>query len=74
MNMVSKILAAAMLLHPPTTTMKTLIDNDRVTAIDATRSAAEPFDAVVISSGSAEFFSKGTSPNKGGRSIVILGK
>lgn len=73
MNMVSKILLAALLLQAPAPTVKTLIDNDRVTVIDVTRLAAEPFDAVVVSlSGSAEFLSKGTSARIAGRSIVIV--
>jgi hypothetical protein len=73
MNMVSKILLAAMLLQAPAPTVKTLIDNDRVTVIDVTRLAAEPFDAVVVSlSGSAEFLSKGTSARIAERSIVIV--
>lgn len=71
--MVSEILLGAMLLQAPAPTVKTLIDNDRVAVIDATRPAAEPFDAVVVSlSGSAEFLSKGASPSIAGRSIVIV--
>jgi len=73
MNMVSKILLTATLLQAPTPTVKTLVDNERVTVRDVTRPAAEPFDTVLVSlSGSAEFFSKGTSPNIAGRSILIL--
>jgi hypothetical protein len=73
MNMVSKILLGAMFLQAPAPTVKTLIDNDRVAVIDATRPAAEPFDAVVVSlSGSAEFLPKGASPSIVGRSIVIV--
>ena len=48
------------------------IDNDRVTASEATTATAQPLDAVVISfSGKAAFVPKGTAPKIEGRSLVI---
>jgi len=55
------------------TSLKPVIDNDRVTVWDVTGSTTvQPFDAVVVSlAGGAVFLPKGTAPKIAERSIVI---
>jgi len=72
--MLPTLLLCAMLFQAdPQTALKPLIDNDRVTVWDVTGpTAAQPFDAVVVSfSGKAEFAPKGTAVKPSGRSIAI---
>ena len=72
--MISILLICALLFQAGSpTAAKPAIENDRVTVLEVTDSAAaQPMDAVVISlTGDATFMAKNTSPKISGRSIVI---
>jgi|SRR5579863_8324448 len=67
------VLCAVLLQGGRQAAVNPIIDNNRVEVLDVTgATAAQPFDAVVVSfSGRAEFVPKGTSVKPGGRSIMI---
>jgi len=67
------LLLAILLPGASQAVLNPVVDNDRVTIWDvAGPTAAQPFDAVVVSlSGSAEFVPKGATPRILGRSMVI---
>jgi hypothetical protein len=67
------LLCAVLFPGGPQAVVNPIIDNGRVQVLDVTgATAAQPFDAVVVSfSGKAEFVPKGTAVKPAGRSIII---
>lgn len=72
--MVPVLLLFALLFQTtPESSLKPVVDNERVTVLDVPSvSTAQPLDAVIVSlSGKATFVPKGTTPKVKGRSILI---